>query len=282
MKRLLVTGGSGMLASALRLVARERNYVVLALPRFLLPIEDRSTLRWWIDCFRPDVVVNCAAYTKVDQCEKDRDLCLKVNGSAVGILAETLRERGIKLIHISSDYVFDGSKRSPYVETDIPNPLSVYGESKLLGEKEALKVEGNLVVRTSWLFGPYGKNFVFTMLRLLRDGAEPLRVVDDQVGTPTYTLFLAKAILELTEQNVSGIVNYANRPSVSWYSFAKEIKEFAGLTRRLIPATTEEVKRPARRPAFSALSTVKFERLVGRKVESWKLGLADLLLRRWE
>ncbi|HEV8629689.1 MAG TPA: dTDP-4-dehydrorhamnose reductase [Thermoanaerobaculia bacterium] len=272
--RSLVFGGGGMLGRALVAEARGRGWAVLALSRGQADVTDAEQVVRWVRGFAPEAVFNCAAFTQVDACETQREQALAVNGEAVGTLARAAAERGAALVQVSSDYVFDGQAREPYAEDHPTAPLSVYGESKLLGEQRALAYERALVVRASWLFGPGGNNFVTTMLRLIAAGKVPLRVVDDQVGCPTYTPFLAAALCDLAARGARGVVHYRNRDAVSWWQFAGEI---AGLWDRrveVLPVTTAQFPRPARRPAYSVLTVDRCEELLGRRVEHWGWGLS--------
>lgn len=281
--RTLVLGGTGMLGRAVVAEARSRSFPVLGLSHQQLDIRDRDRLLYWMDAFRPELIVNCAAYTKVDACEgDDRDLAFAINGAALDHVVAAAREAKARIVHVSTDYVFDGKGSEPYREDEPTAPLSVYGQSKLDGERRVLAYEASTVVRTSWLFGPGGPNFVATMVRLI-EGGKPLRVVRDQLGAPTYTLFLARAILDLAAQDVrsvGGIVHYRNREPVSWYSFASEIAGLWSGTRRIpevVPVTTDEFPRPAPRPAFSVLDVAHFEETIGRRVEPWGWGLVEYL-----
>jgi dTDP-4-dehydrorhamnose reductase len=233
-----------------------------------------------VDAFRPELIVNCAAYTQVDACEGEgRELAFAINGEAVDNVVAACQAAQAKLVHISSDYVFDGKASVPYGEDAPTGPLSVYGQSKLDGERRALAHDRPTVVRTSWLFGPGGPNFVATMVRLIESG-KALRVVRDQQGAPTYTLFLARAVLDLATEDVRGVVHYRNREPVSWYEFASEIAGLWSGTRRIpevVPITTNEFPRPAPRPAYSVLDVARFEEAVGRRVEPWGWGLVDYL-----
>jgi dTDP-4-dehydrorhamnose reductase len=185
-----------------------------------------------------------------------------------------VRAAGIRLIQISTDYVFDGLGVGAYGEDHPPNPRSVYGASKRLGEAEALALEDTLVVRVSWLFGPGGPNFVATMLRLMAEGHRTLRVVADQVGGPTYTPYAARALCDLAALGARGLVHYQNREPVSWYDFTREIVRLWSPGVEVVPIKTAEFPRPAPRPANSVLDVSRFEDLVGRPVEAWSTGLA--------
>jgi dTDP-4-dehydrorhamnose reductase len=280
----LIFGGTGMLGRSLAREARRRGQAALALSHAQADVTDPGRLRYWMDSFRPELVVNCAAYTKVDLCEGEgRDKAFAVNGTAAGHIAETAQEAGARLVHVSTDYVFDGKGRTPYREDAPTAPLSVYGQSKLEGERLALSRHPRaLVVRTSWLFGPGGPNFVATMVNLINKGQLPLRVVSDQEGCPTYTPFLARAILDLAPLDRNGIVHYRNREPVSWYGFTREIATLWAAPAQgveVLPVTTAEFPRPAPRPAYSVLDVQRFEEAVGRRVEPWVWGLAEYLAR---
>ncbi len=266
-----------MLGSAVTAFWRRRQQAVLALGHARADIGDRRQLGEWVAAFNPEIIINCAAFTQVDRCETERQHALEINGSAVANVVAVAQQAGARLIHISSDYVFDGAATAPYVEASPTDPQSVYGESKLVGEIEALKYERSLVVRASWLFGPGGPNFVTTMCRLMTQGKGPLRVVDDQVGCPTYTPFLARALWELAREDVSGIVHYCNREAVSWHGFATEIAHFVAPRAEVLPVPTTEFPRPAPRPAYSVLETSHFEATIGRRVEPWIAGLVAYL-----
>jgi dTDP-4-dehydrorhamnose reductase len=227
------------------------------------------------------VVFNCAAMTAVDACESDEERALAVNAGGVANAAALARAAGARLVQVSTDYVFDGSAREPYREDAPAAPRSAYGRSKLAGEAEALAGDVALVVRTSWLFGPGGGNFVATMLRLIAAGTDPLRVVDDQVGCPTYAPYLARALWDLAElgpgRGAAGIVHYRNREPVSWCGFAREIAASWAPAVGVEPVTTADFPRPAPRPAYSVLAVERFEELAGRPVESWRAGLGEYL-----
>jgi dTDP-4-dehydrorhamnose reductase len=274
-----------MLGRAMVAEARSRALPVLGLSHAQADIRDRERLLYWVDAFRPELIVNCAAYTKVDACEGEgREEAFAINGEALDNVvaachAADTAEGGARLVHISTDYVFDGKGTAPYREDDPVGPLSVYGQSKLDGERRVLAYDKSTVVRTSWLFGPGGPNFVATIVRLIEEG-RPLRVVRDQQGAPTYTLFLARAVLDLASDDVRGVVHYRNREPVSWYEFATEIAGLWSGTRRIpevVPVTTDEFPRPAPRPAWSVLDVTHFEEAAGRRVEPWGWGLVDYL-----
>lgn len=278
--RALIFGGTGMLGRAVVREARGRGWAALALPHLQADVTDRHRLLDWADTFRPQVVINCAAFTRVDDCEAEPERAFAVNGQGVGNAAAAAERVGARLLHVSTDYVFDGAAREPYREDAPVGPVSVYGKSKLAGEERALEHPRALVVRTSWLFGPGGPNFVRTMIRLMEEGKLPLRVVADQRGCPTYTPFLAQALLDLAPLDTTGVVHYRNREATTWYDFAVEI---ARLWRgpsgpaAVVPVTTAEFPRPAPRPAYSVLDVSRFEQLAGRRVEPWEWGLVEYI-----
>lgn len=280
--KALVFGGAGMLGQAVEQEARSRGWDVRALSREQADVTDRDRLLERAAEFRPEVVLNCAAHTKVDACETEMERAFAINGEGAGNAAAAAESVGARLVHVSTDYVFDGSARVPYQEDVTTGPLSVYGKSKLEGERRALEYDRALVVRTSWLFGPGGPNFVAAMVGLIEAGKVPLRVVADQVGGPTYTPFLAKALLDLFTTGATGVVHYQNREPVSWYAFATEIaRQWSqeGSAVEVQPVTTEEFPRPAPRPAWSVLDVTRFEEIAGRPVEPWDRGLTELLAR---
>lgn len=275
--RALIFGGTGMLGRQVVREARRRGVPALALSRAQGDVTDRQRLLYWADVFRPTVVLNCAAFTRVDECESRRDHAMAVNAHAVDHLVAAAARVDARLVQVSTDYVFDGDAERPYREDDPTAPRSVYGVSKLEGERRALEAPGALVVRTSWLFGPGGPNFVATMTRLIDEGRVPLRVVDDQTGCPTYTPYLARALWDLAALGTAGVVHYRNREPVTWCGFAREIARTWDRSTEVVPVTSEEFPRPAPRPAYSVLDVERFESLTGRRVEPWGLGLMEYL-----
>lgn len=228
---------------------------------------------------RPEVVINAVAYTDVDGCETNRDRAFQVNGEGVLNLARVTAEIGAKLVQVSTDYVFDGSKGAPWLEDDPVNPLSVYGSSKLAGEENARTNPDHLIVRTQWLYGLHGKNFVETMLRLSAE-KEQLGVVDDQVGSPTWTVDLSLAIRALIAGDCRGTYHAANAGSCSWCQFASAIFEEAGLATVVNPITTAELDRPAPRPLYSVLDCGKLVRDTGFVPQEWRDALKKYLKAR--
>jgi dTDP-4-dehydrorhamnose reductase len=279
-RRVLVTGASGMLASDLLPLLAASGWDVLARPKSDLDVADAAAVSRALREMHPDVVVNCAAFTKVDACETD-PRAFEVNAAGVANLADACGHVAAQLVQISTDFVFDGSKAAPYVEDDPVNPLSAYGRSKRAGEEAALRLPGSLVVRASWLFGRSGWNFIEAILKQVEAGKNRLSVVVDQIGRPTATTDLSEAILALLEAGAAGIYHFANRGEVSWNDFAREILWLAGRTDVAVdPATSGEIARPAPRPAYSVLDTGKFERLTGRRIRHFRDPLAEYLARR--
>ena len=275
--RSLIFGGRGMLGRAVAEEAGRRGWPTLALSHAEADVTDAAAVQARVRDYAPEAVFNCAAFTKVDDCETQPDEAFAVNGDAVGILAAAARAADAALVHVSTDYVFDGKAREPYAEDHPTAPLSVYGKSKLRGEERALEHDGALVVRASWLFGPGGPNFVLTMLRLIDEGRLPLRVVDDQVGCPTYTPFLAAALCDLAAAKARGIVHYRNAEAATWYQFTRAILSQWGPNLEVVPIPSTELRRPAPRPAYSVLAVDRVERLRGRPVERWQPGLSEYL-----
>lgn len=281
MKKVLVTGGGGMLARDLRAALGRRNDVQVVAPtRVQLDVTNAEHVRGVMASLRPALVFNCAAFTKVDLCETD-PRAQAVNADAVATIAQSCAKSGARLVHVSTDFVFDGRKRSPYVEEDPAAPVSAYGRTKREGEVHALEAPGALVVRASWLFGDSGPNFVEAMLKQAESGKTEVRVVADQVGRPTATTDLAEALLALADAGASGIVHYANRREVTWNEFAREIYRLAGFDGVDVrPITSAELARAAERPAYSVLSTGNYERLTGRTPRDFREPLAEYLERR--
>jgi dTDP-4-dehydrorhamnose reductase len=279
-RRVLVTGAGGMLGSDLAFALAAAGDEVFARPRSDLDVADAGQVDRALRELHPEVVVNCAAFTKVDACETD-PRAFEVNARAVGFLAGACGRVGAQLVQISTDFVFDGEKRTPYVEDDPTSPVSAYGRSKQEGEEEALRLPGTLVVRASWLFGRSGWNFVEAILKQVESGRERLAVVADQVGRPTATTDLAEAIVALLDAGAAGIFHFANRGEVSWHEFAREILWLSGHGSIPVdPTTGEALGRPARRPSYSVLDTGKYERLTGRPIRHFREPLAEYLERR--
>jgi dTDP-4-dehydrorhamnose reductase len=269
-----------MVGSDLRDALTERDESFVALTKSDLDITNQRNVSKLVADQKPTIIINCAAYTKVDDAEKDERVANAINGSSVELLAHAANEVGALLVQISTDFVFDGAKRTPYEVNDPTHPLSAYGRSKLLGEQAVTHADRHLIVRTSWLFGVNGPNFVEAIRGQIRKGTNPLRVVDDQRGRPTYTPHLASAIVRLAQLDTRGIVHYADDGECSWFDFAKSIAEESGAKVNVKPVSTDEFPRPAKRPAYSVLSTERYERVTGVAPESWREGLREYLQRR--
>jgi dTDP-4-dehydrorhamnose reductase len=275
--KVLVTGAGGMLGRDVVLAAGNAGHDVIGFGHTELDVAEQATVTAKFDLERPDVVINCAAWTDVDGAEDSEEAALAVNGQAAGNVAAAAAAVGASVVYVSSDYVFDGAKGAPYVETDQTAPLSAYGRTKLAGEEAtAAANKRHFVVRSSWLFGIGGSNFVETMLRLASTQNEVL-VVRDQVGSPTYTWHLAYGIVRLIEGIEFGIHHMAAAGACSWYDFAREIFEQAQVECRVLSATTDMLGRPAPRPAYSALTS---QRKHAIELPPWQDGLRAYLSQR--
>lgn len=273
---ILVIGQSGQLARALA----KRSADVITVPRSGLDLSadpDRlqTKLRVLIETHQPRGVINAAAYTQVDQAETDRDLAFRVNADAPAIIAQTCAARDISLVHISTDYVFDGHQTRPWRETDPTGPLNIYGQSKLAGEQAVLTANGRAsILRTSWVYDVQGRNFVTTMLRLAESTSE-LRIVDDQIGRPTHADVLADAALASIGH--TGLFHVSGRGDpISWAGFAREVFEIAGRDVTIIPVPSSDYPTEALRPAYSVLDITKFEREIG-SLPDWRHTLRNAL-----
>jgi dTDP-4-dehydrorhamnose reductase len=275
--KVLITGAAGMLGQDVTRIARAANHEVVALGRDELDLRRAGDVLATLEREVPGAVINCAAYTDVDGAESDERTATEVNGEATGALAAAAAAVGAAIVHPSTDYVFDGSGTQPYVESDPTNPVNAYGRSKLAGEHAVAAANPrHFVVRTSWLFGAGGRNFVDTMLGLAGSG-RPVLVVRDQVGCPTYTGHLADALVRLVDGESYGLHHIAAGGECSWYEFANEIFSQAGVETRAMSCSTDEFPRPAPRPAYSVLRT---EREYGLELPSWQEGLASYLAAR--
>jgi dTDP-4-dehydrorhamnose reductase len=276
--RLLVTGAGGMLGRAVADAATRLGHDVLACARADLDITDADATRTALAVARPRAVVNCAAYTDVDGAEEDWRGAEAVNAQGAHNVAAAAAQIGAFVVQVSTDYVFDGSKREPWLESDPVAPLGVYGETKLAGEQAVAAANpAHAIVRTAWLFGAGGRNFVDTMLALGAQRDE-VSVVTDQVGCPTWTGHLAGALVEVAERpDETGIHHIAGSGACSWNELALEVFERAGIDCRVLPATSEQFVRPARRPAYSVLGTERRDPLV---LAPWQDGLAAYLATR--
>jgi len=273
---IVVTGARGMLGhDLLELYGSECRGVYHDEMEITSPASVEKVLKE----LRPKVVINAVAYTDVDGCETNRDRAFQVNGEGVLNLARVTAEIGAKLVQVSTDYVFDGSKGTPWLEDDQVKPLSVYGRSKLAGEENARLNPDHLIVRTQWLYGLHGKNFVETMLRLGKEKDE-LSVVHDQIGSPTWTVDLSCAIRALIDKDCRGTYHAANAGSCSWCEFAAAIFAESGLKTVVKPITTRELGRPAPRPLYSVLDCGRLQRDTGFVPDGWRDALKNYLKAR--
>ncbi|HDP74792.1 MAG TPA: dTDP-4-dehydrorhamnose reductase [Bacteroidales bacterium] len=279
--RVLITGSNGQLGRAIK--KESQNFESLKL--YFTDIEEtdicsKESVKAAFEKYTPNIVVNCAAYTAVDSAEDERENAYALNAQAPANLAEQCVTKNIKLIHISTDYVFDGKGNTPYLETDKVNPLSVYGQSKLKGEELAMAIGNTMVIRTSWLYSAYGNNFMKSILKYGQERPE-LRVVFDQTGTPTLANDLAIAILQIVQKTdklfVPEIFHFSNQGVCSWFDFAYEIIKQAGLSTKIIPITTNEYPTKAIRPQYSVLNKQKISNLLEMGIPHWRQSLVKCL-----
>ena len=277
-QKILVLGAGGMLGHAVCETVSVAGHEPVAASREDVDVRERAQIERWLGGVQ--AVINCAAFTNVDGCESEEPLATQINGDAVGGLAAACAEHSVRLVHVSTDYVFAGDGTRPYVEQDPVAPQSAYGRSKARGERLALE-QGGHVVRTSWLFGPEGPNFVETMLGLAERG-QGVKVVEDQVGCPTYTFDLAQALVRIAQASHAppSILHVANPPATSWFGFAQEIFRVFEKDVDVSPCTTDEFPRPARRPAYSVLDVSAYEQWAGVSIPSWRDALRDYRERR--
>jgi dTDP-4-dehydrorhamnose reductase len=298
MINILVTGSNGQLGSEIRELSSLYEYNFFFADRSELDISNEKDIKSFIETNNINTIINCAAYTAVDKAEKDKVNADKINHLAVKYLAVIAKEKNIKLVHVSTDYVFDGTNYKPYSEDDITNPNSIYGTTKLDGEKAMININpsNSMIIRTSWVYSSFGANFVKTMLRLGKE-KDSLGVIFDQVGTPTYARDLAKVILEIIpkldsrvkpendetcnsqlacESSVQ-IYNYSNEGVLSWYDFAKEIMRMAKLDCKVNPIETKEYPTPAQRPHYSLLNKSKIKKEFNITIPYWKDSLNECL-----
>jgi len=266
---ILVVGSNGLLGQELMVQLRPLGPVA-GVDVDTCDITEPAQLESVLDSVRPDWVVNSAAYTDVDGCEANPEMAWVINAIGAGNLARSCRDRDIGIVQLSTDFVFDGRKGAEYNEGDGPAPLSIYGESKLGGERHVIEIEGRyIIVRTSWLFGKGGKNFPDTIIKAARS-SDSLRVVSDQTGSPTYAVDLAYAIGELIRKDALGIIHVTNRGYCSWAEYAEFVLKISGIDTEVIPVSGEDLGRPAIRPGLSVLSTEKYEEITGKKMRFWQ------------
>ena len=273
--KILITGAYGMLGSDLREVLKNHELIVTGSKD--LDITNEENVIDFIDENSPEVVINAAAYTAVDDCETNYDEAYAVNAIGPKNLAIACKKQDVPLVHISTDYVFDGSKRTPLLENDALGPQSAYGKTKLEGEKFIQEyTDKYFILRTAWLYGIHGNNFVQTMLSLAENHDE-ITVVDDQIGSPTYSLDLAVSIANLLNSDKYGIYHLTNEGECSWYEFSKRIFELSDVDVKVLPVTTEEFPRPAPRPHYSVLSNQKWLKAGFPPMRKYEEALSDYL-----
>jgi len=281
MTNILVTGSNGQVGSELQALSKNYEYNFFFTDRTSLDITNKESIKNFTQENSIDIIINAAAYTAVDKAEDDKENADRVNHLATQYLAEVAKEQNIKLIHISTDYVFNGENFKPYTEDDITNPNGVYGATKLKGEKamQAINPKDSIIIRTSWVYSSFGVNFVKTMLRLGKE-RDRLGVIFDQVGTPTYARDLAKAILDIIP-NIKNkqveIYNYSNEGVLSWYDFSKEIMRMAKIKCTINPIETKEYPTPAKRPHYSLLNKSKIKKEFNIAIPYWKDSLEECL-----
>lgn len=271
--KILLLGKSGLLGYALHKVLSS-FYEIIAPSHSECDVTNQKNLEKQILSTNPDIIINSTGFTAVDDAETHKTEAVKLNSEAVKNLAQISANKNIPLMHFSTDYVFNGEKSEGYSESDSPSPVSVYGASKAEGEKELIKNTKKFwLIRTAWLYGPSGKNFVDTIINLARKNKnKPLKIVDDQIGNPTLTLDLAQAVLPLLKGKSYGIYHIVNSGICSWYEFAKEIFNILGIPQEIIPITSSELNRPAPRPKYSILQNTRLPAL-----RSWKQALTAYL-----
>lgn len=273
MKKILVTGAHGQLGTELNFLSSLlETHSFTFFDSDNLDITDAEAVSNLLSKEKFEAVINCAAYTAVDKAESEKELAFRINGDAVGYLAKSCKQSGAKFIHISTDFIFDGTISRPLLEEDPSNPLSVYGASKLEGEKHAIENNPDaLIIRSSWVYSSFGNNFVKTILRLCKE-KESLNIIYDQIGTPTYARDLAAAILKIVMQQEwkPGIYHFSNEGAASWYDFAVAIRDIARLKTKINPIETDQYPTPAVRPKYSVLNKKKIKATFGLEIPYWR------------
>lgn len=276
--KVLVTGAGGQLGYDVVNELKKRNIQCYGATIEDFDLTNEKGTKEFIENYKPDAIIHCAAYTAVDKAEDEKELCYAVNVLGTRYMAEVSSKIGAKVIYISTDYVFDGTKEEPYEVWDKPNPINHYGYTKYLGEEEVKKIlEKYFIVRTSWVFGENGNNFVKTMLRLGKERKE-LKIVNDQIGSPTYTKDLAKLLVDMVQTQKYGIYHATNEGYCSWYEFAVEIFKLARMDIEVIPITSEEYPTKAKRPKNSRLEKRCLEENGFERLEEWKEALSLFLI----
>ncbi|MBU6158183.1 MAG: dTDP-4-dehydrorhamnose reductase [Bacteroidetes bacterium] len=277
---ILVTGSNGQLGKELQQIAADYPaYRFVFASREDLKLHHFGLVENFFAGLHPQYCINCAAYTAVDKAESEQEMAMLVNGESVGNLAAVCKKFNTKLIHISTDYVFDGESETPYQPDDKTAPISIYGISKLKGEELCIKENGDaIIIRTAWVYSEFGNNFVKTMMRLMKERPE-IKVVNDQIGAPTYAADLAKACMHIIDSGKweSGIYHYSNSGKMSWYDFAVAIKEMIGSSCVVHPIPTADYPTPAKRPKFSLLNTDKISAIFGVDIPDWRISLTHCI-----
>ena len=278
--RILVTGSNGQLGSEMvALQAQQTHHQWFNLDINELDITDKNAVEQFVVNNKIDGIINCAAYTNVDKAEEDVALCYKVNRDAPQYLAQAIEKVGGFIIHISTDYVFDGTNNIPYTEQDKPNPVTIYGKSKIEGEQYVCEsCKQHIIIRTAWVYSSYGKNFVKTMIKLGKEKPS-LGVIFDQIGSPTYARDLAKAIITIVNQGIiPGIYNFSNEGVISWYDFTKHIHQLANITScKVAPIHTADYPTLAQRPHFSVLDKTKIKNTYNIEIPYWRDSLEECI-----
>jgi len=279
MKKILVTGANGQLGSELSVLSTSYpEFEWIFADRTKITLDNLELLKDQLNEIRPDVIFNCGAYTAVDKAETEKELAFTINHLAVELIAKYAFENNVKLIHISTDYVFDGSSSSAINEEADTNPINTYGESKLAGELACLKENPNsIIIRTSWVYSKFGNNFVKIMQRLMQERDE-INVVNDQIGSPTYAADLAQAMINIVRSSnwIAGIYNYSNEGEISWYEFAISIKELGGYNCKVGGIPSSSYPTPAKRPEFSLLDKNKIKKIYNLEIPDYKKSLKNM------
>lgn len=272
-KKILVTGANGQLGMELQQLAKDYPlFEFIFTTREEVPLDNAQAIINVIAKRQPQYFINCAAHTAVDKAESEKELAYQINAEAPGTIAKACKENNVQLIHISTDYVFNGTGTIPYKESDTTDPVNLYGDSKLQGEKKVMELNPDaIIIRTAWVYSEFGKNFVKTMLRLMTD-KDQISVVSDQSGTPTYAADLAAAILQIISSQywVPGIYHFSNEGAITWYDFAVAIKELSASNCKVNPIITSQYPTPAKRPGYSVLDKTRIKEAFGMTIPQWR------------